>query len=39
MLLAHSELRVTPDLYSHLVKQTAAKAARHLDTALGTSQP
>jgi integrase len=36
MLLGHSELRVTADLYSHLVKQTAAKAARHMDAALGT---
>jgi integrase len=31
MLLAHSELRVTADLYSHLQRQTAAKAARHMD--------
>ena len=30
-LLGHSELRVTADLYSHLQKQTAAKAARHMD--------
>ena len=28
MLLGHSELRVTSDLYAHLQKQTAAKAAR-----------
>jgi hypothetical protein len=28
MLLGHSELRVTADLYSHLQKQTASKAAR-----------
>ena len=28
MLLGHSELRVTGDLYSHLQKQTASKAAR-----------
>jgi integrase len=34
MLLGHSELRVTADLYSHLQKQTAAKAARHMDTLL-----
>ena len=27
----HSELRVTADLYSHLQKETAAKAARHMD--------
>jgi len=35
MLLGHSELRVTADLYAHLVKQTATKAARHMDVALG----
>lgn len=35
MLLGHSELRVTADLYSHLQKQTAAKAAHHMDTVLG----
>ncbi len=35
MLLGHSELRVTADLYSHLQKQTAAKAARHMDAMLG----
>ena len=34
MLLGHSELRVTADLYSHLQKQTAAKAARHMDKLL-----
>jgi integrase len=34
MLLGHSELRVTADLYSHLQKQTAAKAARHMDRLL-----
>jgi integrase len=34
MLLGHSELRVTADLYSHLQKQTAAKAARHMDAVL-----
>jgi len=28
MLLGHSELRVTADLYSHLQQQTAAKAAQ-----------
>lgn len=33
-LLGHSELRVTADLYSHLQKQTAAKAARHMDSVL-----
>jgi integrase len=35
MLLGHSELRVTADLYSHLQQQTAAKAARHMDVVLG----
>ena len=34
MLLGHSELRVTADLYSHLQKQTAAKAAQHMDALL-----
>lgn len=34
MLLGHSELRVTSDLYSHLQAQTAAKAARHMDALL-----
>ncbi len=36
MLLGHSELRVTADLYSHLQKQTAAKAARHMDAVLNS---
>lgn len=31
MLLGHSEVRVTADLYSHLQKQTAAKAAHRMD--------
>ena len=35
MLLGHSELRVTADLYSHLQQQTAATAARHMDSVLG----
>jgi integrase len=35
MLLGHSELRVTSDLYSHLQQQTAAKAARQMDAILG----
>jgi hypothetical protein len=35
MLLSHSELRVTADLYSHLQKQTAAKAPRRMDAVLG----
>lgn len=35
MLLGHSELRVTMDCYAHLQKQTAAKAARHMDAILG----
>jgi integrase len=34
MLLGHSELRVTADLYSHRQKQTAAKAARRMDGVL-----
>jgi integrase len=34
MLLGHSELRVTADLYSHLQQQTAARAARHMDAML-----
>jgi integrase len=35
MLLGHSELRVTADLYSHLQQQTAATAARHMEAILG----
>jgi integrase len=35
MLLGHSELRVTADLYSHLQQQTAASAAQHMDIVLG----
>lgn len=35
MLLGHSELRVTADLYTHLVKQTASKAAQRVDALLG----
>jgi integrase len=38
MLLGHSELRVTADLYSHLQQQTAAKAARHMDTLLSRAR-
>jgi integrase len=34
MLLGHSELRTTSDLYGHLVKQTAARAAGHMDAVL-----
>ncbi len=34
MLLGHSELRVTADLYTHLVKQTASKAAKRMDAIL-----
>jgi integrase len=34
MLLGHSELRVTADLYSHLQQQTAATAARHMEAVL-----
>jgi integrase len=37
MLLGHSELRVTLDFYAHLQKQTAAKAARHMDAMLAVS--
>ena len=37
MLLGHSELRVTSDLYAHLQKETAAKAATHMDALLGTA--
>jgi integrase len=36
MLLGHSELRVTADLYSHLQKQTAARAARRMDAVLSS---
>ena len=35
MLLGHSELRVTADLYSHLQQQPAANAARQMDAILG----
>ncbi len=31
MLLGHSELRITSDLYSHLQQQTAARAAQRMD--------
>ena len=34
-LLGHSELRLTADLYSHLQKQTAARAAKVMDALLG----
>jgi hypothetical protein len=33
-VLGHSEIRGTSDLYSHLMKQTAAKAARIMDAIL-----
>ena len=36
-LLGHSEIRITSDLYSHLMKQTATKAARHMDALLGNA--
>jgi integrase len=39
MLLGHSELRVTADLYSHLQKQTAAKAAQRMDVMVGSGKP
>jgi hypothetical protein len=32
--VGHSESRVTMDFYAHLQKQTAAKAARHMDGVL-----
>ena len=38
MLLGHSELRVTADLYSHLQKQTAAWAAQRMDAMLSTKK-
>ena len=34
LLLGHSELRVTADLYAHLQAQTATKAARTMDAVL-----
>ena len=34
MLLGHSELRITADLYKHVVKQTSSKAAQHMDAML-----
>jgi site-specific recombinase XerD len=34
-LLGHSDIRITGSLYTHLVKQTATKAARIMDAALG----
>lgn len=42
MLLGHSEMRVTADLYSHLQQQTASRAAQHMDAVLvreGVSGP
>ena len=36
--LGHSELRVTADLYAHLQKQTASKAAQHMDAVLSTNR-
>lgn len=38
MLLGHSELRITADFYSHLLKQTAAKAAQRLDAVLSATK-
>ena len=35
MLLGHSELRVTADVYGHLQLQTAARAAQRMDGLLG----
>jgi hypothetical protein len=37
LLQPPTTIRVTADLYSLLQKQTAAKAARHMDAALGVS--
>lgn len=37
-LLGHSQVRVTADLYAHLQRQTAARAARHMDAVLGGSR-
>jgi integrase len=34
LLLGHSELRVTADLYSHLQQETAARAAKRMDVVL-----
>ena len=36
VLLGHSELPVTADLYSHLQKQTGAKAAQRMNAMLGS---
>jgi integrase len=36
MLLGHSELRVTADLYCHLQQQTAAKAAQQMEAILAS---
>jgi len=36
-LLGHSNIRITGPLYTHLVKQTAAKAARVMDAVLTRS--
>jgi len=33
--VGHAEIRTTADLYTHLVKQTATKAARTMDAVLG----
>ena len=38
MLLGHSELRITQDLYAHLQQQTAAKAARHMDAVFNVAK-
>ena len=35
LLLGHSEMRITSDLYAHLMKPTAARAARTMDSVLG----
>ncbi len=36
-LLGHSELRLTSDVYGHLQRETAARAAERMDAVLGGS--
>lgn len=35
-LLGHANTRITGELYTHLLKQTATKAARQMDAILGS---
>jgi len=35
MLLGHSRVDVTADVYGHLVEQTSAEAALHMDDMIG----